>query len=181
MQLSVMPYHTEDFDKFIASLHYLGYTPAGARLRLGILQDGIKIIGALMWGRPSSRELDQEQILELTRMVFIDDTESMVESHGLALARKHIRKHFPLVKLLLAYSDTEQGHTGTVYRADNWVLLGKAKGHNWARGYIIEQEWRVHNPVFDKRGEKSTTKMLIRPAKAVDELELMASKLREET
>jgi len=40
----------------------------------------------------------------------------------------------------------------------------------WARGCIIEKEWRVHNPAFDKKGEKTTTMMRIRPAMSVDEL-----------
>lgn len=132
MQLKVMPYHTEDLDKFIASLHYLGYTPPGARIRLGILEGGIKLIGGMMWGRPSARELDQKTILELTRMAFIDDTEPFVESKSLALARKWIRSNMPEIKLVLAYSDTEQGHDGIVYKADNWALFGKAKGHHWA-------------------------------------------------
>lgn len=47
----------------------------------------------------------------------------------------------------------------------------------WARGYIIEKEWRVHNPVFDKKGEKTTTKMLIHPAKTEDEMQFILSKL----
>ena len=47
----------------------------------------------------------------------------------------------------------------------------------WARGCIIEKEWRVHNPVFDKRGEKTTTMMRVRPAKTDDEAEFILSKL----
>ena len=47
----------------------------------------------------------------------------------------------------------------------------------WARGCIIEKEWRVHNPVFDQKGEKSTTMMRIRPAKTKDEVELCLSKI----
>ena len=47
----------------------------------------------------------------------------------------------------------------------------------WANGCIIEREWRVHNPVFDKKGEKSTTMFRIRPAKTKDEIEFIASKL----
>ena len=47
----------------------------------------------------------------------------------------------------------------------------------WARGCIIEKEWRVRNPVFDKKGEKSTTMMRIRPAKTKDEVEFILSKL----
>jgi len=47
----------------------------------------------------------------------------------------------------------------------------------WARGCIIEKEWRVHNPVFDKKGEKTTTMMRIRPARTDDEVEFIVSKL----
>ena len=48
----------------------------------------------------------------------------------------------------------------------------------WANGCIIEKEWRVYNPVFDKKGEKTTTKFLVRPAKDKSELEFTASKLK---
>ena len=48
----------------------------------------------------------------------------------------------------------------------------------WARGCIIEREWRVRNPVFDGKGEKSTTMMHIRPAKTKDEVEFILSKLK---
>lgn len=73
----------------------------------------------MMWGRPISRKLDQVEILELTRMCFLDDTESFVESKCLSMARKHIRKHYNGVKGLIAYSSTGQGHEGIIYKADN--------------------------------------------------------------
>ena len=131
MQLSVMPYHTTDLDKFISSIHYLGYTPPGAKLRLGILENGLWCIGAMMWGRPTSRNLNQDKVLELTRFVCKDDTEPFVESKALGLARKWIRKHYPKIKLLLAYSDPDQNHDGGIYEADNWCDLGKTNGGAW--------------------------------------------------
>ena len=48
----------------------------------------------------------------------------------------------------------------------------------WARGCIIEKEWRVHNPVFDKKDEKTTTMMRVRPAKTKDEVEFILTKLK---
>ena len=47
----------------------------------------------------------------------------------------------------------------------------------WRRGCIIEKEWRVHNPVFDKKGEKTTTMMRIRPVRTDDEVDFILSKL----
>lgn len=49
----------------------------------------------------------------------------------------------------------------------------------WANGCVIEKEWRVHNPVFDEKGEKTTTKFLVRPAKDKGEFEFIASRLEE--
>ena len=49
----------------------------------------------------------------------------------------------------------------------------------WAKSCIIEKEWRVRNPVFDKKGEKTTTMMRIRPARTKDEVEFILSKLEE--
>jgi len=42
---------------------------------------------------------------------------------------------------------------------------------------VIEKEWRVHNPVFDKKGEKTTTMFRIRPARTMDELEFIVKEL----
>ena len=46
----------------------------------------------------------------------------------------------------------------------------------WRRGCVIEKEWRVRNPVFDKKGEKTTTKMRIRQARTQDEADFLMSK-----
>lgn len=56
-------------------------------------------------------------------------------------------------------------------------LVEKYRLGAWARGCIIEKEWRVHNPVFDKKGEKTTTMFRIRPAQTDNEMEFIVSKL----
>ena len=48
----------------------------------------------------------------------------------------------------------------------------------WARGCIIEKERRVRNPVFEKKGEKTTTMVQLRPAQSEDEIEFILSKLK---
>ena len=47
----------------------------------------------------------------------------------------------------------------------------------WANGCVIEKEWRIHNPVFDKKREKTTTKFLIRPVKTDDEVDFIVKQL----
>lgn len=113
-----------ELDRWIADRHYLRSVPAGARLRLWVIDSTGGRIGAMMWGRPSTRSLDKDSLLELTRMYLIDDTEHCAESRALAMARKHIRKHMPEVKGLIAYASTGQQHEGTIYRADGWFAIG---------------------------------------------------------
>ncbi len=56
-------------------------------------------------------------------------------------------------------------------------LVQKYRIGAWVRGCIIEREWRVHNPVFDKKGEKTTTVFRVRPARTDDEIEFIVSQL----
>ena len=132
MRLSVV--HSTELDRWIAERHYLHSTPAGAIVRKEFLsEDGCRL-GAMMWGRPVAPQADQAQLLELTRMYFIEDTEHCIESRALAMARKYIRKHHPQVKGLLAYSSLGEGHKGTVYWADGWFVVSKARARSkgWA-------------------------------------------------
>lgn len=61
--------HSTQIDKWIQQNHYLHSTPAGAVFRLEFLENE-KRIGAMMWGRPIAPKLDQEHILQLTRLFY---------------------------------------------------------------------------------------------------------------
>jgi hypothetical protein len=119
--------HNTEIDKWIKENHYLKSTPAGAVLRLEFLDDNNNRIGAMMFGRPVSPKVDQKHILELTRMYFIDDTEHCAESKALSMARKYIRKHYPQITGLIAYSSTAEMHKGIIYQADGWFKLSESK------------------------------------------------------
>lgn len=83
-----------------------------------------------MWCRPASPKIDQKHILDLARMYFIDDTERFVESRALSMARKYIRKHYPQITGVIAYSSTAEKHKGTIYLADNWFKISETKSKN---------------------------------------------------
>lgn len=129
VQLNIL--HDTSVDKWIAERHYLHSVPAGAVIRMCFKDMEHRILGCMLWGHPTARKLEQNNILEITRMCFIDDTPPFVESQCLGMARKHIRKHYPVIKGLLAYSSTGMGHEGTIYKADNWYMLGTSKSASW--------------------------------------------------
>jgi hypothetical protein len=125
--------HTTEIDAWIKERHYLKSVPCGARIRMVFKNRNHEIIGGMMWCRPSARKIEQWKILDLARMCFVDETPHCIESHCLSLARKHIRKHFPDVKGLIAYSSTGEGHEGIIYEADGWFQLGRSivKSASW--------------------------------------------------
>lgn len=118
--------HSTDTDIWLQERHYLHSTPAGAIIRMEFLENGQRI-GAMMWGRNTSPKQDQRNVLCLTRMYFVDEAPKNTESHALARARKYIRKHYPEIKGLVAYSSTGQGHEGTVYQADGWFEVSRSR------------------------------------------------------
>lgn len=117
---------------WIAQRHYLGYSPPGARLRLAVYYEGV-CVGGMLWGRPAARAIDQRKVLELTRMYLEDFCPSNSESRVLGVAARIIRKRFPEVTTLLAYSDPAYGHEGTIYKAAGWRFSGATIGHPWSK------------------------------------------------
>lgn len=125
MQMNIV--HCTEIDRWIAERHYLHSTPAGAVIRMEFLENG-KRIGAMMWGRNTSPKQDHKNMLCLTRMYFVDNTEHCAESRALGMARKYIRKHYPKIKGLVAYSSMGAGHEGIIYQADNWFEVSRTSG-----------------------------------------------------
>lgn len=125
--------HDMEIDRWIQEHHYLHSTPAGGVIRMEFLNDDGQRIGAMMWGRNTSPKQDQSMTLCLTRMYFVDDTERFVESQGLSMARKYIRRNYPQIKGLIAYASEGEGHEGTVYKADGWFWVSKSAGNRDCR------------------------------------------------
>lgn len=119
--------------EWIAEMHYLRSKPPGFVHVLEFV-NGRDLIGAMILGRPSARGLNADQILELNRVFFIDDTPANVESQGLAMMRKHVRTWLQGIRLLISYSDPAQGHGGVIYQADGWApfgMTGHKSGYGW--------------------------------------------------
>ena len=122
--------HTTELDQWIKEHHYLHTLPPAAKIRMEFVDDDGERIGGMLWGIPTAPKLDKEHLLELTRMYFVDDTEHCAESKALAMARKHIRKHYPQIHGIIAYSSTAERHKGTVYIADGWFKISETKSAN---------------------------------------------------
>ena len=110
--------------------HYLGYAPCGCKFCLGVYADS-ELVGVMIWGHPIARMEEQDNTLELTRM-FLFDSPKNSESKALSLAEKWIKSN-RTEKRLIAYSNTAEGHQGTIYRAANWQLIAEVRAESWIR------------------------------------------------
>lgn len=135
IEINKLPSHVrlikyKEARRIIEQNHYLGYAPCGCKFCLGIYVDS-EMVGVMIWGHPIARMEDQDNTLELTRM-FLFDSPKNSESKALSLAEKWIKQN-RIERRLIAYSDTAEGHLGTIYRAANWQLVKEVRAETWIR------------------------------------------------
>jgi hypothetical protein len=144
MQLRrAQPGESREVREWIMKHHYTRSAPPGYRVALEFLDRGERV-GAMLLGRPTSRELDADHWLELTRMYFIDEAPRNTESRALAMMRRWVRVWMPETRAVLAYSDPSVGHEGTVYAADNWAPFGRTR--NGKIGFRTRPNRRAETP-----------------------------------
>lgn len=82
--------------------------------------------------------LKQGEAVELIRVALNgkQETTSKVVSLGLKL----LKKHSPLVRLVISYADKGQNHKGTIYQATNWYYVGDSESSGME--YFVDGKWR---------------------------------------
>jgi len=76
------------------------------------------------WKRFSQRESD---VIELRRLCCVDDTPKNAESFFISRAIKLLSREWT-GDIIVSYADKEFGHSGTIYKASNFTMLGEIKG-----------------------------------------------------
>ena len=80
--------------------------------------------GVIIYGSGSTPHIGtpynlfQGEIAELVRMALNGKQEST--SKALSISLKLVKKDNPLLKLIVSYADSAQGHIGIIYQATNW-------------------------------------------------------------
>ncbi len=113
--------------------HYSGSVPAGKLVKVGAWENG-EFVGCVVFGRGANNnlgkpfELDQVNICELVRIALAIHKAPV--SQITALAIRMLKKQSPNLRLLVSYADPQQGHTGTVYQAMNWIYTGRSQAQS---------------------------------------------------
>lgn len=113
--------------RFIVRHHYLRTYGPWPLVPLGIF-DGRALVGAMTFASPSihgHRILDgagRGAVLDLARLVLIDDTPRNSESRMISVAVREIARRYPRVELIRTFADACDCGDGTVYRAAGFLL-----------------------------------------------------------
>lgn len=100
------------------------------RYALGLFSQK-KLIGVAVYGHPIGRQtiksistnLNNADVLELTRLWIVDGTPKNTESYFLGKTFDWLRKNTS-TKVLISYSDPMHNHLGIIYQATNWLYQG---------------------------------------------------------
>lgn len=91
-----------------------------------------EMIGAMIYGKPAMNNQakkycpdDPDKLLELRRLCCIDDTPRNTESYFIGRTLRWLKQNTD-IKIILSYSDLTHGHTGIIYRASNFTLVGQS-------------------------------------------------------
>lgn len=162
---------------FIKKHHYTK-KPSSCRYALGLYYitdthaffGGIneKLVGCMTYGHPVSNRavgsitksipLELDNVLELTRLVILDEVGKNTESWFIGQSFDWLRKNAPEVKVLISYADPEQTHTGTIYRATNWLYQGCGATKlmpDYSLKLFEDGEWIHSRTVAERFGHKA--------------------------
>ena len=111
----------------VENWHYSESMPAGKLVKVGAWENG-KFIGVVLFGRGAAINigspfgLPQTEVCELVRVALRSHATPV--SRIMAIALKFLRQANPLMRLVISFADTEQGHHGGIYQANGWIYCG---------------------------------------------------------
>jgi hypothetical protein len=87
------------------------------------------LVGAVLFGAMSTTAWKkfgslEKNVLELRRLVLLDNVGKNSESRTIGFCLRYIKKHDKDVEIVVSYADPLHGHSGTIYKASNFEYIG---------------------------------------------------------
>ena len=144
---------------FIEQHHYSRSAANTSTVRHG-LEVGGELVGAILWQPPTKlcalsvvrgTRLPWQGVLSCSRLAVANGVAHNGASFLLGQSMKRIdRERWPA---FVTYADTRLGHTGSIYRATNWICMGETKAGDVWLGPDGEQRGRKRGGKTLKRDE----------------------------
>ena len=123
----------KEITAFIEKWHYSGNINGCIADYCYALFDGETMKGAMFFGRMAmanqwKRFSDREDnVIELRRLCCIDDTPKNTESYFIGASLRLLKSDWGK-GIVVSYADKEYGHSGVIYKASNFKMVGEIKG-----------------------------------------------------
>ena len=118
-----------DVRKFIEENHY-SKSINGVKITqcFAVTHKGM-LCGAVLLGQLSTTAWkkfgdSEAEVLELRRLVLLDECGRNSESRVIGYCLRWIKKNIKQVKTIVSYADPMHGHSGVIYRASNFKMVG---------------------------------------------------------
>ena len=128
-ELMFSPCSLVEIRKFVETYHY-SHSVNGVKITqcFKAEYDG-EIVGGIIYGQLSTTAWKkfgktENEVLELRRLVLIDEAERNSESMFIGYTLKWLKGHLSFVKVVVSYADPNYGHTGIIYKASNFTFTG---------------------------------------------------------
>lgn len=145
--LEVLPCGVKEVKGFIEANHY-SKSINGVKITqcFKVINNGI-LVGAVLFGQLSTTAWkkfgDKEsEVLELRRLVLIDDCGRNSESRVIGFCLRWIKKNLQEVKIIVSYADPMHGHSGIIYKASNFKMIGKTPDD---KGFIDKETGKTYH------------------------------------
>lgn len=108
--------------------HYSKSLPTPPLVKIGVWEDE-RYIGAVLFGRGANNNmykpyhLTVTQACELVRVALSSHVAPV--SRIVSIAIKMLLKSNPGLRLIVSYADPNEGHSGAIYQAMNWIYTGE--------------------------------------------------------
>lgn len=128
--------------------HYSHKAPSTA-FGYSYFTDGGGFMGVVLFGNGANPHIGTEyglfcgEAIELVRVALSGEQGHGHTSRIVADALRRLHRDRPLVRLVVSYADSDQGHLGTIYQATNWIYVGKVR--EGVRDVLVIDGRRVHN------------------------------------
>ena len=145
--LSVLPCEVKDVRDFIERHHYSKSINGVKITQCFKVTNKEDLVGAVLFGQLSTTAWkkfgsSEAHVLELRRLVLLDKCGKNSESRVIGYCLRWIKKQLPLVRVIVSYADPMHGHTGVIYKASNFQLIGTTSDD---KGYYDLEHDRVYH------------------------------------
>lgn len=157
-KLIIEPIDNKTATEFIQKYHYTYSLGHGrSQIRYGALLDN-ELVAVCCFASITRKEtairlnIDHTKIKELNRLCanpFYYNKNLL--SYFLSKCEKLLKRSKPDIDILVTFADTTFGHTGSVYKASNWIYDGKSSKSYW---YLDKNGYSYHKKTIYNHAKK---------------------------